>query len=491
MLAGESKNITTVLDDDQAIYAWRGASYNNAIQFQKDFAGLKQVSLVNNYRSTQDILNTAYNFIKLNDPERLEAQSDGLISKDLKSQVGEKGIIEHIHVESDMDEVRAVVEKILEIYNTENTENTKTQKHKNTEIQNSINTEMQDVTWNDFVILVRANSQAEPILNALREADIPFNFVASKGLYAKEIVMDILAYLKLLDNYHESLAFWRVLNLPMLDIKIEDLMELTKFANKRTCSLYEAARQVNLISNLEAETRRKVSKILDLVNKHTRLAREKSVKQVVLKFLEDFNYNKYLLDNNDNKSFIYINHLGKKIDEFSARGGSALGGESPFDNSVKSFMRLIDLEMESGEQGSLSKELEEGPEAVKVMTIHSAKGLEFEHVFVVNMVDKRFPSIHRSDPIELPEALVKGIIPEVDVHLQEERRLFYVAMTRAKRGLYLTSAEYYGGTRSKKMSRFIYEIGLRIQNIELRIKKKYRIKNIEYRTNTQYLIIKI
>ncbi len=96
---------------------------------------------------------------------------------------------------------------------------------------------------------------------------------------------------------------------------------------------------------------------------------------------------------------------------------------------------------------------------IKVMTIHSAKGLEFKYVFLVNMVDKRFPTIGRKDLIELPEELIKDIKPKGDVHLQEERRICYVAMTRAKMNLYFTSAEDYGGTRKKKLSRFLAEMG--------------------------------
>ncbi|MCX6738405.1 MAG: PD-(D/E)XK nuclease family protein, partial [Candidatus Parcubacteria bacterium] len=101
-----------------------------------------------------------------------------------------------------------------------------------------------------------------------------------------------------------------------------------------------------------------------------------------------------------------------------------------------------------------------GPDAVKIMTIHSAKGLEFKYVFITNLVDKRFPTIERKEEIELPEKLVKEIVPTGDVHLQEERRLFYVAMTRAKRGLFFTSAEDYGGARKKKISRFLQEMNL-------------------------------
>jgi DNA helicase-2/ATP-dependent DNA helicase PcrA len=122
-------------------------------------------------------------------------------------------------------------------------------------------------------------------------------------------------------------------------------------------------------------------------------------------------------------------------------------------------MEGMNLELESGEEGKLEFDPEQGPDILKVMTIHGAKGLEFKYVFLVNMVDKRFPTIERKDPIELPDELIKDIKPTGDVHLQEERRICYVAMTRAKKELYFTSAQDYGGQRKKKLSRFLIEMG--------------------------------
>jgi len=129
--------------------------------------------------------------------------------------------------------------------------------------------------------------------------------------------------------------------------------------------------------------------------------------------------------------------------------------------TLNNFMREINLEIESGEEGKLEFNHEQGPDMIKVMTIHGAKGLEFKYVFLVNMVDKRFPTIERKELIELPEDLIKDIKPTGDVHLQEERRICYVAITRAKKDIYFTSAEDYGGVRKKKLSRFMIEMGYR------------------------------
>jgi len=458
LLAAPRNNLTVVGDDDQSIYKFRGASVSNILQFKENYPQSKEIYLNTNYRSTQNILDLAYNFIQLNNPERLEIKltkntenkkTHKTLSKKLKSNSKEKGIIEHLHAETEQGEVALVINKILELYNKPQPATHNLQPN-----------------FNDFAILVRANNQAEVFLNGLRAAEIPFNFLASKGLYYKEVILDIIAYLKLLDNYHESLALWRILNLPRVDIKVEDLMQLNNFARRKTISLYETCSQINTLNFIETETKRKIAKILDLIHKHTHLAQAKSTKSIVLAFLQDFDYQKYLLNQNDEKSFIYINQFIDKINEF----------EKSFDDkTVKHFISLMDLEIESGELGSLSKSLQEGPESVKIMTIHSAKGLEFKYVFIVNLVDKRFPSLDRRDPIQIPDELVKEILPTGDVHLQEERRLFYVAMTRAKFGLFFTSAEDYGGTRKKKLSRFLYEINL-TENIKTQEPQETQIK---------------
>ena len=171
-------------------------------------------------------------------------------------------------------------------------------------------------------------------------------------------------------------------------------------------------------------------------------------------FLEESNYLKEstrVESVKTQETLSYLNQLYKKISDFELN--------TP-DPSVKNFLHIMELEMHSGEEGSLETQPEaEGPESVKVMTIHASKGLEFKYVFMVNMVDRRFPTTERKEQIEIPGALVKEIVPEGDIHLQEERRLLYVALTRAKTGVYLTGARDYGGARNKKPSIFITELG--------------------------------
>ncbi len=425
ILAEPENNLTVCADDDQAIYRWRGASFSNIVQFKDDFPKAKQVSLVKNYRSCQNILDQAYKFIKANDPDRLEFINK--IDKKLVAENKGQGVVEHIIAKTLDQEVGKTIKKIVEILKRD-----------------------KDANYNDFAILVRANDTAVPFIRAFERAGLPYQFLASKGLYSKPIVLDIISYFELLDNYHESAAVYRILNLPFLEIPDIDIATITQYSHKKTKSLFEALQEAPLISGITAGTKGKVDLILSLVKKHSILAREKSVTEILVAFLGDSGYLRYLVNRDEQEKIDLLNQFYKKIKSFE---------ESAIEPTLKHFMEGMNLELESGEEGKLEFNPEQGPDMIKVMTIHSAKGLEFKYVFLVNMVDKRFPTIERKDPIELPDELIKDIKPTGDAHLQEERRICYVAMTRAKKELYFTSAQDYGGQRKKKLSRFLIEMG--------------------------------
>ena len=438
ILAAPKNNLTVCADDDQAIYRWRGASFSNILQFKKDFPKAKQISLVKNYRSAQDILDLAYKFIKANDPDRLEYVNK--INKKLIANNGGKALIEHISAKDLDGEVKKTVEKILEILKKD-----------------------KEACYNDIAILVRANNAANSFTKGLERVGLPYQFLASRGLYSKPIILDIISYFKLLDNYYESPAVYRILNLPFLGIPYEDMVNLTQYGHKKAKSLYESMEETPLISGLSEKTREKINFILGLIKKHTSLSREKTVSEILLAFIRDSGYLKYLTGNDDKEQFDILNQFHKRIKIFE---------ESSMEPNLKNFMGEINFEIESGEEGKIEFDPEQGPDMIKIMTIHGAKGLEFKYVFLVNMVDRRFPTIGRNDLIELPEALIKDIKPTGDVHLQEERRICYVAMTRAKKGLYFTSAEDYGLARKKKLSRFLIEMGYKDKPAGKDLKKK-------------------
>jgi len=430
LLAGERGNVTVVGDDDQSVYKFRGASLSNIFQFKKDFPNSKEVFLIKNYRSKQNILDLAYKFIQQNNPYRLEYQLDNM-SKRLMAENSGDGIIEYFNVNSSDDETALVIKKIVEL-----------------------KTQQKDLTWSDFAILVRANDYANQFINGLEIANIPYQFLASRGLYNKPLILDLIAYLRLLDNYHESSAMWRVLNWKVFGINDQDLVKISHFANQKTISLYEASQKIQTISGISTATIDKVSGILDLIIKHTNYAKDKKPSELLLVVLVETGYLKYLdslVDNLQHANYSYLQQFRKHVQQLEELEGDGFG--------LKKFIDMMNLEMEAGEYGALEQDVEAGPDMVKIMTIHGAKGLEFKYVFLVNLADLRFPTIERKDPILLPSALIKEILPDdVNWHLSEERRLFYVGITRAKNGIFFTTAKDYGGIRLKKPSRFLYEL---------------------------------
>lgn len=428
MLAAPANNLTVVADDDQSIYHFRGASMSNILIFQKDFPDAESISLVENYRSQQNVLDLAYEFIRHNNPNRLE-ESLG-IDKRLRSNVDGEAEVTHLHSQSLEGEAKMVVDTVIGL------------KKKN-----------RSMAWNDVAILVRANDQAQTFIPYLERAGIPYQFLASKGLFAKPIILDVTSFLRLLDNYRESRAMHRVLTFDIWKIPHHDLVSIAEYSTKHTQSLYETCTEIRSVTGLAKETYAAVERLLTLVERLTKDARRKSAGEITLQFLEDSGYLQAVSQMETaeaTEQFLYLNQFYKYIEAFE---------RAHTEKTVHVFINELVALIEAGEEGRLKPDFDEGPESVKLMTVHSAKGLEFDYVFLVNLVDKRFPTIGRKEPIQIPDEIVKDVVPEGDWHLEEERRLFYVGMTRAKKGLYLTSGEDYGGARKKKPSRFLVESG--------------------------------
>ncbi len=454
ILCAPKNNLTVAADDDQSIYRFRGASFNNVLNFLQDYPKCEKIAVIKNYRSGQAILDMAYDFIQRNNPNRLEFQLNkdaeiakhskekGIdisrfkkIDKKLIAQNKSKAEIVCLQADSLEHEARQVATKIQEL------------KEKDKEAR-----------WGDFALLARANSHVKAFCNELDFGAIPYQFLASKGLYQKPIVMDAISYLRLLDDYHENGAMFRVLVSPIFNIDYADIIKITNFAKKKSESIYGTMKTLPLVQGLKDESIIAVSKLIGLIEKHGILAKEKSVSEIYISFLNESGCLDYILQLEKNNpalakdSFDFLNQFFDRIKKYET------SQEAP---RLKGFVEQLDFELEAGEEGSLKYDLEqESPDCVKVMTAHAAKGLEFKYVFIVSLVDKHFPSINRHDSIEIPDALIKEIMPEGDAHIQEERRLFYVAMTRAKTGLYFTWARDYGGARHRKPSQFLQEIGL-------------------------------
>jgi DNA helicase-2/ATP-dependent DNA helicase PcrA len=430
MLAAPQNNLAVVGDDQQAIYKFRGASLSNILQFKDDFPAAKEIVLIDNYRSGQKILDASYSLIQHNNPNTLEIKLG--IDKKLKSAKEEFGVIEHLHFKTEEEETIGVVEKIRELKIKYQIENIKSP------------------DWSDFAILTRANDTADKFSAELTRRGIPNQFMSSRGLYYKPMILDCLAYLKLLDNYHESSALFRVLNMEVFKVSHADIINLSQFARRKVWSLYEAMNNINAVPNISPEGSVNINKLSVLIKKHSLLAQQVKTSKVFLDFINDSGMLAGLDYDKNQITFDYLNQFYQKIKKFEANDPAL---------KLKDFMTMMEMEMEAGETGSLKLSFEDA-DTVKIMTVHAAKGLEFKYVFIVNLVDKKFPSISRSEKISIPDALVREKLPETgDEHIEEERRLFYVAMTRARDGLFLTSANDYGGARDKKPSKFLEEVG--------------------------------
>lgn len=436
LLMNTERNLTVVGDDDQAIYAFRGASLENILRFSNDFPDAAQIILTDNYRSTQHLLDCAHHFISHNNPARLEAQESmkGLTKK-LQASRSDAGHVEHFHAESAEEEASWVAKKILELKET-----------------------LPDVTWNDFVILSRANDSALPFLSALQAQGIPFQFMALRGLYRKPLILDIVAYLRALDNPQDSPSLWRALR-SSPSLSEEALTELSALAKRRGKTLWDAAQRARSEHILDEKSLESLEHFLEQLHIHRQEARKRSVSDLFILIAHEAGTVGRLLKQSEQEKregFQDLEQFLERLKRFESRGE---------DHGLHAFLEEFDEERASGEEGSLAFDPEAGPEMVRLMTVHASKGLEFRFVFVVHLIEGRFPSQARGEGIAFPEGLLEktegsGEGAETQWHTQEERRLFYVAVTRAKDHVYLTSAKDYGGVRVRKPSRFLEEMGV-------------------------------
>jgi len=463
-LAAPRNNLTVVGDDDQSIYKFRGASVSNILEFKKDYPEAEVIVLTKNYRTKQVILDLAYRFIQTNNPDRLEAKQDlfgGLkVIKKLQAQRDGQGEVGLLHMDTQEAEARAVADKIEEL----RSHPPGAKHHPPLEKGGTEG----GVGWDAFCVLVRANDHAQLFINEFERRGWPHVFLAARGLFIKPLVLDLLAYLRLLDNYHDHAATHRVMTMPIWNIDHGDIVELSYQAKKKTRSLYEQLLHQDI--QIGDVSQKGIDRLRTMVNRHTELANNKPVGEVLLQFLNDSGYLQAITKEETVESqqqVPLLRQLFKVIENFQHGDPSTGLGRA----TVKAFLRYIDHVLESGDAGGLERDMEAGPETIKIMTVHSAKGLEFPYVFVGNVVEQRFPGMNRADPISVPDALVREVLPSGDAHLQEERRLMYVAITRARDGVWFTLAEDYGGQRRKKPSAFIYELGLLTPPVEAEKKK--------------------
>jgi DNA helicase-2/ATP-dependent DNA helicase PcrA len=427
MLAAGHKNLTVVGDDDQSIFRFRGASLSNILTFRETYPGFKKVVLTRNYRSTQDVLDTAYRLIQMNNPNRLEVQER--IDKALESNLRIDGKSLHM---LQFDSISHEADRVAEIIQERAADG---------------------IPLKEMTILVRRNADADYFLRALNMKEIPFRFSGSRGLYQQEEIRLLLSFIRALTDFEDSKALFYLAQSEVYRLDSYDLTLLNNFAHKKNLPLHKVFKLVHQGRDkleISETSRQTAALIFKSLLEFIRLAGEKNAGQVLYLFLEKSGYLKELVARGDSEAELRIKNI--RIFFEKVRGFSRLTEE----DSIFSFAQYLDLLQQVGDNPATAEaELEE--DAVQVLTVHKAKGLEYRLVFLVNLIADRFPGRERREKIPVPDELLKENLPSGENVVQEERRLFYVALTRAKHYLYLTWARDHGLKRLKKVSPFVLE----------------------------------
>ncbi|QQG44676.1 MAG: UvrD-helicase domain-containing protein [Candidatus Roizmanbacteria bacterium] len=466
-------NLTVVGDDSQAIYKFRGASISNILTFMKDYPQAMQVTLKTNYRSYQHILDSSYKLIQNNNPDTLETQLG--ISKRLTAQRGQnKTTVQFYGADNINRESEFVSREIIKLKQKKN------------------------YKYSNFALLVRANNHADPFVAEFIRQGIPYKFFGPGMLFKQPEVKDLIAYLKVLYNIEDSISLYRVLSMDIFNIDTRDINLLITFSKKTNLPLLLAIevylflisvipirqsstlrgsdpnglaekesnaeiasampRNDNLqiykkfLPLLHEDTKVALDKIYKMIHRHLELVKKDSAGQILYYFLEDTGYIKQIVTYQSQKQ----EKIALNISKFFSKLKSYENGHS--DASVYAVVDYLDMSMEVGESPIVAEDDVADYDAVNIMTAHAAKGLEFPIVFLVNLSRGRFPTYEKKEPIPIPNELIKEILPQGDYHMQEERRLFYVGMTRAKDNLYLSLSQSYGeGKRERKISPFVIE----------------------------------
>lgn len=406
MLAQKYQNLCVVGDADQSIYGWRGANMNNILNFEHDYPQAKTVMLEQNYRSTQTILDAA-NEVIVNNINRKK--------KNLWTENGKGEKISYYRAQSEHDEAQFVVAKIKEEHD----------KH--------------GYHYNDFAVLYRTNAQSRVIEETFLKSSVPYTMVGGHKFYDRAEIRDILAYLTLVVNPQDSLSFERVVNTPKRGIGQKSVDHLRDFAENNGWSMLEAAKNIEIANNITARTREKIAGFSDLMQNFIKQADYLTITDLTEQILEKSGYNK-MLQNDDS---LAAKARQENLDEFKSvtKEYDENHKDDEGDNIQKITNFLADLALVSDQD-----DVDEQEPAVTLMTLHAAKGLEFPVVFLVGMEEGIFPLSRAT---------------QEDDELEEERRLAYVGITRAKKKLYLTNAFsrlLYGRIQRNQPSRFVEEI---------------------------------
>ena len=441
LLAEPARRITVVGDDDQSIYRFRGAAISNILGFLDRYPGARTVVLRRNYRSRAPILDTARRLVRFNDPDRLEVRAG--ISKRLVAvrRGARPAPVRHRAFATGSQEAEWVASDIAARVAL-------------------------GAVPRDHAILVRSNAEAEGFLRSLTMAGVPWRFSGASGLYARPEVRLLLAFLRAIVDPDSTIDIYSLAASDVYGLGGTDLTALVARARRANGPLWETLEAVDArpdLLRLDAATRTAVGRLVGDIRRYADLAHERSTGEVLYAFLRESGLlARYAAPSSvaDEESLL---NVARFFEIVRARG--ALLEDDRAAHLVPHLRSLV----EAGDDPATA-DLATDVDAVSVLTVHKAKGLEFPVAYLVGLVAGRFPSTGRREPLELPADLIEiAGAPTGDVHLQEERRLFYVGMTRARDVLVLTHAADYGGRRMRRLSPFVIEaLDLPVSSVDVR-----------------------
>ncbi|AYF54248.1 DNA helicase PcrA [Clostridium botulinum C] len=400
MLASAHRNIFVVGDDDQCIYQWRGADIKNILDFEGDYPEAKVIKLEENYRSKANILNAANTVIRHNSQRK---------NKVLRTQNSDGEKIKIYRAYSDIDEGIFTANEIKRLIEKENR------------------------SFKDFAILYRTNAQSRMFEDVFMKRDIPYRIIGGLKFYDRKEIKDITAYLKFINNLQDDISLKRIINVPKRAIGAATISKIQEFANYMDECMYSVLLDAENIPGLSKRTISSINKFTSLINGFTRTKDKVSVSNLIQEILESTGYMKELKDSNEIEDISRIENIKELV-------SAAVEFENTSeDKSLSAFLEKITLVSDVDNY-------DEDTDTTVMMTLHSAKGLEFPVVFMVGMENGIFPGAQSLENFS---------------EMEESRRLCYVGITRAKEQLYMTSAsnrKVFGRTVAYSESSFINEI---------------------------------
>lgn len=479
---GNGPQLTVVGDDDQAIYKFRGAAISNILQFKETYPKAEEIVLIENYRSRQEILDSAYTLIKNNDPHRLEV-TEGIDKRLIARRRFKKDSqsVKLIVGNNDLNEAEKVADQILELtgYTDYVIEDSEGQVFDEKGQSSFVSEKKGDYKFSDIAIFVRANAHADMFIQALRNRGIPYKIGGSRGLYFRPEIKNLVAFLRVLVDYSDEISMYRLLSMPIWNLNAREYVDVVKEARFKKITLLEQLEELwdvklgdegnsessfkevgnsNLKNIFSAKAIAGIGSFLLLIDSSIKKVKDgRAVSDILYDFITQSSYIDSFLEKEEAEGVFAVSNIHKFLELLKQ-----YEKDNP-ESNIYEYVDYLNYSIEIGESPLVDQADLDNLNAVNIMTVHGSKGLEFPVVFLVNLVAQRFPSVGRSDSIPIPDELIKETLPkelgEKESHIQEERRLFYVGATRAMEKLFLSAAYYYGDAkRKKKPSLFLNEI---------------------------------